>query len=251
MSAQEAPTVDAAEIARFAAVAADWWAPDGPFAPLHRLNPARLAFLSDVLTRHFGRDAKTIRALAGLSLLDIGCGGGLISEPMARLGAAVTGVDAAAENIAVARAHAEAAGLAIAYRAAAAETLVAEGARFDIVLALEIIEHTADPAAFMACLAALVKPDGIVIVSTLNRTAKSWAMAIAGAEYVLRWVPRGTHDWKKFLKPAETARLMRAAGLELRALSGLVHDPLRRTWRVDARDLAVNYFAVATPAIYP
>lgn len=240
-------TVDATEIAHFNAMAQDWWAPDGPFRPLHRLNPARLEFLSTTLTAHFNRDGSKIRALEGLSLLDIGCGGGLISEPMCRLGAEVTGVDAGVDNIDAARAHAALSGLEINYRATAAENLIAEKATFDIVLALEIIEHTADPAAFVACLSGLVKPGGIVIISTLNRTAKSWAMAIAGAEYVLRWVPRGTHDWKKFMKPSEVAHLMRASGLELRSLKGLVFDPLGQTWELSDKDLGVNYFAVATP----
>ncbi|MDA5192352.1 bifunctional 2-polyprenyl-6-hydroxyphenol methylase/3-demethylubiquinol 3-O-methyltransferase UbiG [Govanella unica] len=240
-------TVDAAEIARFTALAAEWWDLDGPFKPLHRLNPARLGYLSDVLAGHFGRDPRQIRALSGLTLLDIGCGGGLISEPMTRLGASVTGVDAGAENIAAAETHATAAGLDIDYHATAAENLVSEGARFDIVLALEIIEHTADPAAFLHCLAALVKPGGIVIISTLNRTAKSWAMAIAAAEYILHWVPRGTHDWKKFLKPSELAHLMRNAGLTLSSQKGLVFDPRSHSWSLDDHDLDVNYFAVATP----
>ncbi len=196
-------TVDPEDVARFSAIAEDWWSPTGPFAPLHRLNPTRVAYLRAAISHHFGRDAQTIRPLDGITLIDVGCGGGLICEPMRRLGATVTGLDAAERSIAIARAHAETQGLTIDYRAASAETVAENGALFDVVLSLEVIEHTADPSHFLKTLARLVKPGGIVILSTLNRTAKSYMMGIVGAEYILRWVPRGTHNWQQFMRPSE------------------------------------------------
>jgi len=243
--AAAASTIDAAEIARFAAMAADWWDPNGACRPLHKLNPARLSFVRDHLAAHFGRDVTGRTPFAGLSLLDIGCGGGLVSEPMARLGFAVTGVDAAAENIAVAQDHAGAQGLAVSYRCDTAEALVAEGARFDAVLALEVVEHVAQPAEFLRSIGRLVRPGGAVILSTLNRTAKAYALGIVGAEYVLRWVPRGTHSWSKFVKPSELAAAIRGAGLDVRSLAGLVYDPLADRWSIGT-SLDVNYLMVAT-----
>lgn len=236
-------TVDPDEIERFAAMAQDWWDPDGPMKPLHRLTPARMRYLADRLARHSGRGAGAA-SLTGLSVLDIGCGGGLVSEPLARLGADVIGVDAAAKNIEAARMHAAEAGLKIDYRHGTAEALAEAGESFDAVLALEIIEHVADPPLFVRSLASLVKPGGLVVFSTLNRTAKSFALAIVGAEYVLGWVPRGTHAHDKFVKPSELARWCREAGLEVTDLTGLVYSPLAG-WTLDAKDLDVNYFACA------
>jgi 2-polyprenyl-6-hydroxyphenyl methylase/3-demethylubiquinone-9 3-methyltransferase len=242
----QAHTIDAADIARFDQVAATWWDPDGPFKPLHRLNPARLAFLRRTLDQHFGSTANTLRPLAGKRLLDAGCGGGLIAEPMARLGAAVTGLDASAEALTVARAHAAAQGLAIDYRQGGIEDV--DGPPFDVILALEVIEHVADPDAFLGHCRKLLAPGGILIVSTLNRTSKSFALGIVAAEYLLRWLPRGTHDWKKFLKPSELAAALRRAGLSLRSQAGLVYNPLTGQWKISDTDLSVNYFAVAVGA---
>lgn len=240
-------SVDPEDVARFSALAEEWWAPEGPFRPLHQLNPTRLSYLRAAIGSHFALDAASLRPFADLHLLDIGCGGGLIAEPMARLGATVTAVDASERNISIAAAHAAGQNLSITYRATTAEALVGEGLQFDVVLALEVIEHTADPTGFLASCRKLLKPGGLLVVSTLNRTAKSYALAIVGAEYVLRWVPQGTHDWRKFMTPAELARAMRAGGLELTALKGMTYQPLSQTWALSDRDLAVNYFAVAVP----
>lgn len=237
-------TVDPAEVARFAALAERWWDPEGEFRPLHRLNPVRLAYVRDRLIGHFGRDPRAMTPLDGLALLDVGCGGGLISEPMARLGARVTGIDAAERNIAIAIAHAAESGLAIDYRHATVEDLAAAGERFDAVLALEIVEHVADPDLFLAACGEVLKPGGALVVSTLNRTPKAFALAIVGAEYVLRWLPRGTHDWRKFLRPSELAAGLRRSGLELADLTGLAYNPLNDKWTM-ARDLDVNYMAFA------
>jgi len=234
-------TVDSAEIERFSRIAEEWWDPKGKFAPLHRLNPVRLGYIRDRAAAHWRRDPLSGAPLEGLSLLDIGCGGGLLCEPMARLGAAVTGIDAAERNIATARRHAEGQGLAIDYRETTAEALAAEGRQFDIVLALEIIEHVADIDLFLRSCGQLTKPGGLVFLSTLNRTAKAWALAIAGAEYVLRWLPRGTHDWRKFLKPSEAVRGLRSAGVETQEIVGVVYSPLSRAWSLNKRDLDVNY----------
>jgi 2-polyprenyl-6-hydroxyphenyl methylase / 3-demethylubiquinone-9 3-methyltransferase len=237
-------SVDAAEIARFSALAATWWDPSGPMAPLHQLNPARLGYIRDRIAGHYGRDAFAPGPIKGLTVLDIGCAGGLLCEPLTRLGARVTGIDAAAENVAVAKSHAEAMRLDIDYRHASPEDLTAEGVRFDAVLALEVVEHVADVDTFLQAAADLVKPGGLLITSTLNRTAKSFALAIVGAEYLLRWLPAGTHDWRKFLKPSELARSLRAAGLTVADLSGLTFDPFRKSWRV-GRDVGVNYILTA------
>jgi 2-polyprenyl-6-hydroxyphenyl methylase/3-demethylubiquinone-9 3-methyltransferase len=234
-------TVDEAEIERFSRIAEEWWDPNGKFAPLHRLNPTRLGYIRDRAAGHWQRDPLSGSPLQGLSLLDIGCGGGLLCEPMARLGAAVTGIDAAQRNIATARLHAEGQGLAIDYRETTAEALAAEGRQFDIVLALEIIEHVADVDLFLRSCGHLTKPGGLVFLSTLNRTAKAWALAIAGAEYLLRWLPRGTHDWKKFLKPSEVVRGLRSGGVETQEIVGVVYSPLSRAWSLNKRDLDVNY----------
>jgi len=236
-----ATTVDPAEVERFGRIADEWWDPRGKFAPLHRLGPVRVGYVRDHAARHFGRDPLGADPLAGLSVLDVGCGGGLMCEPMARLGGAVTGIDASARNVAVAGLHARGQGLAIDYRSGEAESMAAAGAQFDIVLALEIVEHVADVDLFLRSVGQVVRPGGIVFVSTLNRTAKAWALAVAGAEYVLRWLPRGTHDWRRFLKPSELSRGLRAGGIEVRGLTGIVYHPLSRRWSLNADDLDVNY----------
>lgn len=238
-------SIDPAELAKFEAMAAEWWDPHGKFRPLHHMNPVRLEYVASQIAAQFGRDRSAIRPFAGLRLLDIGCGGGLLSEPMARLGADVTGADAAARNIAVARSHAQAAGLAIDYRVTTAEELAAAGERFDAVLALEIVEHVASPQAFLDACAALARPGGLVIVSTLNRTPESFAKAIVGAEWVMRWLPRGTHDWRRFITPAELEAILRTAGLTPVDKRGMVYDLLRRDWSLSARDLGCNYIATA------
>ncbi len=234
-------TVDPAEVERFSRIADEWWDPAGKFAPLHRLNPVRIGYIRDRVAAHWRRDALSGHPLEGLSLLDIGCGGGLLSEPMTRLGARVTGVDASARNVAVASLHAERQGLAVDYRQGTAEALAAEGARFDVVLALEIVEHVSDVDLFLRSCGEMVKPGGLLFLSTLNRTAKAWALAIVGAEYVLGWLPRGTHDWKKFLKPSEVARGLRAGGIEIDDIVGVVYSPLGRQWSLNKGDLDVNY----------
>lgn len=234
-------TVDAAEVEKFARLAQDWWDPKGPMAPLHRMNPARLTFIRNRLAF----DSGVMKPLAGLRLLDIGCGGGLLTEPLARMGATVVGADATAEILEVARRHAAAQGLAIDYRQATAEALLAEGEQFDAVLALEVAEHVAEPRAFLAACAGLVKPGGQLILSTINRTAKSFLMAIVGAEWVLRVLPRGTHDWRRFLTPDELKRHVTAAGLKVAEAKGLVLNPLDRGWRLSDRDLDVNYLLAA------
>jgi 2-polyprenyl-6-hydroxyphenyl methylase/3-demethylubiquinone-9 3-methyltransferase len=241
-SAAAAPSIDPDDVARFSAMAAEWWDPAGKFRPLHRLGPVRLAYIRDQLTGHFGRDKKSLRPFQGLRVLDVGCGGGLIAEPLARLGADVVAIDASAENIAVARTHAAESGLTIDYRQAAAEDLTAAGERFDVVLALEILEHVADRDAFVAACAALVGPRGALIAATLNRTPQSYLLAIVGAEYVLGWLPRGTHDWRKFVRPSELAAAVRRCGLELCDFAGVSYSPLADSWRI-GRDLAVNYLA--------
>ncbi|MBP6767238.1 MAG: bifunctional 2-polyprenyl-6-hydroxyphenol methylase/3-demethylubiquinol 3-O-methyltransferase UbiG [Reyranella sp.] len=242
-------TVDPAEIERFSRIADEWWDPTGKFAPLHRLNPVRIAYIRDRVAAHWQRDALNGEPLKGLSLLDIGCGGGLLSEPMTRLGASVTGVDASARNIATASVHAARQDLSIDYRQGTAETLAESGAQFDVVLALEIVEHVADVDLFLRSCGRMVKPGGLLFLSTLNRTAKAWALAIAGAEYVLGWLPRGTHDWKKFLKPSEVARGLRAGGIEPQEIVGVVYAPLSRKWSLNNNDLDVNYmlYGVAGP----
>lgn len=239
-----AGTVDQAEIARFSAMADAWWDPEGKFKPLHVFNPVRIEFIRDAILRHTGRPGGGLRPLEGIGLLDIGCGGGLLCEPLTRLGARVVGIDAAERNIEVARLHAAQVGLTIDYRCTTAEALVAQGERFDVVLSMEVVEHVADPDLFLKSVGDLARPGGLVIAATLNRTAKAFALAIVGAEYVLRWLPRGTHDWRKFLRPSELARGLRAGGLSVTQTTGVTFDPLRQRWSL-SDDLAVNYMMVA------
>lgn len=238
-------TIDPDEIAHFTAMADEWWDAHGKFKPLHQMNPTRLRYLRDGISTHFGRDAEGDSPLAGLSVVDIGSGGGLICEPLARLGATVTGVDAAEKNITIASLHAQEGGLDITYRNTTAESLVAEGAQYDVVLALEIVEHVADVDAFLSAVCALAKPGGLVFVSTLNRTVKSYVMAIVGAEYVLRWLPRGTHHWHKFLKPAEIILPLEQYGARTKDVTGLVYNPISGAWRLDNDQLDVNYILSA------
>nr|WP_245978320.1 bifunctional 2-polyprenyl-6-hydroxyphenol methylase/3-demethylubiquinol 3-O-methyltransferase UbiG [Stella humosa] len=229
-------------------MAEEWWDPNGKFRPLHRFNPVRLAWLRDRIAGQFGRDPTANRPLAGLSLLDIGCGGGLLAEPMARLGASVTGIDATPRNVEVARVHAEEMGLDIDYRFTTAEELAAQGRRFDVVLNMEVVEHVADRDAFLDAASQLLAPGGLMAVATLNRTPKSWLLAIVGAEYVLRWLPRGTHEWRKFVRPSELVARLRHNGLEIQAMTGVAFDPLRDRWSLAAHDLDVNYMLAATKA---
>ncbi len=245
MNSTARSTVDHAEVARFDALSATWWDERGPMRVLHRFNPVRLAYIRDAACRHFGRDPATPFALDGLSVVDIGCGGGVLSEPLARLGATVMGLDPAEGNVAVARAHAEAAGLAVDYRPETIESVVASGARFDVVLAMEVVEHVADRAAFLGAAARAVKPGGLLFAATINRTLRSFALAIVGAEYVLRWLPKGTHDWEKFVTPEELTRDIEAGGLSVSDVTGVVYNPLGDTWR-PSRDTAVNYMLTAS-----
>ena len=237
-------TIDPDEIDRFAAQAASWWDPEGSFRTLHRVNPARLGFIRQHLAAHFGRDPSSLRPFDGLTLLDFGCGGGLVAEPMARLGFTVTGIDAGAEAIDAARMHAEAMGLAIDYSVTAAESIAKVGRRFDTVLALEVIEHVADPADFLAAVSALVRSGGAFIGATLNRTPRSFVLAIVGAEYIFRWLPPGTHDWRKFFRPSEFVLGLRRNGFVVTQLAGLIYDPQRAEWSL-SRDLQVNYMVAA------
>ena len=234
-------TIDPAEVAKFEAMAAEWWNPNGKFKPLHMMNPCRLDYITTQIAAEFGRDLTQPKPLAGLRILDIGCGGGLLSEPMARLGADVVGADAAPRNIPVARLHAEAAGLEIDYRHTTAEDMAAAGEEFDVVLNMEVVEHVADPLAYLTACQILLKPQGLMICSTLNRNPKSYLFAIIGAEQVMRWLPKGTHDWKKFITPDELYDLIRKAGLAPVDRKGMVFNPLGWSWSLSARDLSVNY----------
>ncbi len=236
-------TIDAGEVAKFSALAEEWWDPSGKFAPLHKFNPVRLAFIRDSCAAHFGR--KGLRPFEDLALLDIGCGGGLLCEPMARLGFSVTGVDPSEKNIGTASAHARSMGIAIDYRCASAEVLAAEGLGFDVVLNMEVVEHVADLRAYLMACARLVKPGGLMFVATLNKTLKSLALAKIGAEYILRWLPAGTHDWNRFVTPAELRRLLEGAGLNPLKTQGVAFDPLSWDWRL-SQDVDVNYMVVAS-----
>jgi len=233
------------EVARFDAIGEAWWDEDGPMAPLHRLNPLRIGWARETIARHFKLEAPAGLALKGVSLIDIGCGAGLFAEPMSRLGADVVGVDPAEAAIEAARTHAEETGARLAYRAATVEDMAAEQRRFDVVSAMEVIEHAADPQKFVAAAASLIKPGGLFLASTLNRTLKSFALAIVGAEYVLRWLEPGTHRWEQFVTPLELTALARAAGLRRLSLRGMAYDPFRRHWRLSS-DTGVNYLFAST-----
>jgi 2-polyprenyl-6-hydroxyphenyl methylase/3-demethylubiquinone-9 3-methyltransferase len=241
-----ATSIDPDEVARFSEWAAEWWDPHGKFAPLHRFNPVRLGFIREQALARFGRDPKARRPFEGLTLLDIGCGGGLLAEPMARLGFAVTGVDASERNVGTAQAHAADVGLAIDYRATTAEALLDAGAGpFDLVLNMEVIEHVADPGAYLRDTARLIAPGGLMILATLNRTLKALALAKVGAEYVLRWVPAGTHDWRRFLRPDEVRGFLAGEPYEVQGPFGVAFDPLTGQWSQSA-DTDVNYIMTVT-----
>ena len=234
-------TIDPAEVAKFEAMAAEWWNPNGKFRPLHLMNPCRLDYITGQIAAEFDRNLKAPNPFAGLRILDIGCGGGLLSEPMVRLGATVVGADAAPRNIPVAQLHAEASGLVIDYRHTTAEDLAAAGEQFDVVLNMEVVEHVSDPLAYLTACHDLLKPGGIMVCSTLNRNAKSFMMAIVGAEWVMRWLPKGTHDWQKFITPEELFALIEKAGLNPVDRKGMVFNPVSWSWSLSARDLSINY----------
>lgn len=234
-------TIDPAEVAKFEAMAAEWWDPNGKFKPLHLMNPCRLDYITTQISAEFDRNLAGTAPFAGLRILDIGCGGGLLSEPMARLGATVVGADAAPRNIPVAQVHAEQSGLRIDYRHTTAEDLAAAGEQFDVVLNMEVVEHVADPLAYLTACQQLLKPGGLMICSTLNRNPKSFVMAIIGAEWVMRWLPKGTHDWAKFITPDELYALIRQAGLDPVDKKGMVFNPVSWRWGLSDRDLSVNY----------
>lgn len=243
-TANQDQTLDPGEVERFSKLAAEWWDPHGKFRPLHQIGPPRLSFIRDHAIAHFHRDPNTLKPFTGLSALDVGCGGGLIAEPLARLGATVTAIDPSERNIAIARNHAAPQGLAIDYRAERVEDVVAKAEQFDIVTCLEVVEHVPDVGAFLDVCAAAVKPGGMMFLSTINRTMKAWALAIVGAEYVLRWLPRGTHQWERFVTPEELTGYTAAAGLVAPQVEGMVYNPLKDAWS-RGRDSDVNYLAVA------
>lgn len=237
-------SIDPVEVDRFARLAAEWWNPRGKFRPLHTFNPVRLGYIRRVGGEHFGRSASDPRPFAGLRFLDIGCGGGLVCEPMARLGAEMVGIDPATTNIEVAKLHAAQSGLSIDYRTSTAEALAAAGETFDVVLCLEVVEHVADVPHFLGTCAALVRPGGLLLVATINRTAKAFALAIVGAEYVLGWLPRGTHTYDRLVRPDEIETPIRATGLRILERTGVAYDPLRDRWS-ESRDTDVNYMVLA------
>jgi len=243
-----ANTVDPAEVAKFEAMSAEWWDPNGKFKPLHMMNPCRLDYITSQIAAEFGRDLTQHNPFEGLRLLDIGCGGGLLSEPMARLGATVVGADAAEGNLPVARIHAEQSGLEIDYRHTTAEALADAGEQFDVVLNMEVVEHVADPLSYMTACRQLLKPGGLMVASTINRNPKSFMVAIVGAEHVMRWLPKGTHKWSKFITPDELENLIVQAGLRPVDRKGFVFNPLTWAWSISDRDLSVNY---ATASVKP
>ena len=240
-------TIDDAEVARFSALAGEWWDPRGKMAPLHKFNPVRIGYIRDQAAVRFARDAKRLDSMKGLRILDIGCGGGVLSEPLARLGASVVGADPAERNIAVAKLHAEQSGVTVDYRATTAEALADAGERFDIVLAMEVVEHVADVGLFLDRCAAMLKPGGMMVVSTLNRNWKSFALGIVAAEYVLRWLPRGTHQWDKFVTPDELAQHLATNKLAITEQAGVVYNPIADRWSISS-DMDVNYMVVAEGA---
>ena len=244
-SAPTSRTANADEIARFSAMSEKWWDPNGVMKPLHKFNPVRLQILRDNICAHLGRDPETIEPLKGIEIIDIGCGAGLLSEPLARMGAKMTSIDASESNIEVAKIHAAQSGLEIDYRCATPEMLADEGKQFEIVLNMEVIEHVDDPQFFMQACASVLKPGGLMFVATLNRTIKSLALAKIGAEYILRWLPTGTHDWRKFVKPSEMSGYLRGAGLDLQDITGVAYNPFNDTWSPAPHDLDVNYMVIA------
>jgi 2-polyprenyl-6-hydroxyphenyl methylase / 3-demethylubiquinone-9 3-methyltransferase len=241
----QSSSVDAAEVAKFSALAEEWWDPSGKFAPLHKFNPVRLGFIRDTAAAHSARDPRSLRPFEGLSLLDIGCGGGLLSEPMARLGFRVLGADASERNVKTAAAHASTSGLDIDYRATTAEDLASEGLTFDVVLNMEVVEHVADLGAYLTACAGLIRPGGVMFVATLNKTLKSLALAKIGAEYVLGWLPRGTHDWSRFIEPAKLQAMLEENDLNILKTQGVAFNPMSWDWRLSA-DTDVNYMVVAS-----
>ncbi len=241
-------TVDPAEVAKFEAMAAEWWDPKGKFKPLHMLNPCRLDYITQQIAAEHDRDLSSSHPFKGITILDIGCGGGLLSEPMARLGATVVGADAAERNIPVAKVHAEQSGLDIDYRHTTAEAIAESGEQFDVVINMEVVEHVADPQEFLTVCQQLVKPGGLMICSTLNRTAKSFGAAIIGAEWIMRWLPKGTHEWHKFITPDELFSMLEKGGLTPVDRKGFVFNPLGWCWSISESDLSVNYVTASTKA---
>lgn len=244
MAEAQRTTIDTAEVERFSALAAEWWNPNGKFRPLHKFNPVRLAYIRDQVAARFGRDPRAAKPFDGLRILDIGCGGGLLCEPMARLGATVVGVDASATNIEVAKLHAAESGVKIDYRAGTAEELADQGEMFDVILNMEVVEHVSDVDFYLSRCAAMVKPSGIMFVATINRTVKALGLAIIGAEYVLRWLPRGTHQYGKLVRPEELEKALSASGMVITDRSGVSYNPLADRWQ-RSKDLDVNYMVLA------
>jgi 2-polyprenyl-6-hydroxyphenyl methylase/3-demethylubiquinone-9 3-methyltransferase len=247
---QAKSTIDQSEVDRFSAMAAEWWSPTGKFKPLHKFNPVRLAYIRDRVAENFGRDPKAARPLAGLRVLDIGCGGGLLSEPVARMGADVVGADPSEKNIGIASTHAKASGVAVDYRAVTAEQLAEAGETFDIVLNMEVVEHVADVEFFLTTCARMVRPGGLMFVATINRTMKAAALAIFAAENVLRWLPRGTHQFEKLVRPEEIETPLIAEGMEIVTRTGVFFNPLLNQWNL-SKDMDVNYMMVAKRASSP
>ena len=244
MAEAQRSTIDQSEVDRFSAMAAEWWDPTGKFKPLHKFNPVRLTYLRDTISAEFGRDPRSARPLAGLRVLDIGCGGGLLSEPVARMGAEVVGADPSERNIGIASTHARESGVTVDYRAVTAEALAEAGETFDVVMNMEVVEHVADVDFFLTTCAGMVRPGGLMFVATINRTMKAMALAILGAEYVLRWLPRGTHQYEKLVRPEEIEKPLSSSGMEIFARTGVFFNPIQNQWNL-SRDMDVNYMMVA------
>ncbi len=244
MTAETASTIDQAEVDRFSAMASEWWDPTGKFRPLHKFNPVRLTYIRDQATAHFNRDPKMPRPLQDLRVLDIGCGGGLLSEPVARMGATVVGADPSETNVEIAKIHAAQSSVAVDYRAVTAEDLAAAGEQFDIILNMEVVEHVADVDLFLSACARMVKPGGLMFIATINRTMKALALAIVGAEYVLRWLPRGTHQYEKLVRPHEIEAPLAGSGMRIIDRTGVFYSPLTDSWNL-SRDMDVNYMLLA------